>query len=306
VTHREPARRMSRAECMLISARGLNWRKVFLAMFTVYVDDSGTSPNQKVAVATALIVPAQKIVAMESEWRRFKEKERFSCFHMSEFVARNPKSDFAYWDNKKHQHVFNRVLQIARKYSAQGYSFTLNKQDYDDVVIGDWRTLFGKHHYTWALRHTLSFADGWRRSKRKLPPFEYVFDWEKPSDPRRKEIDKMMELAESLSLESGKEPGEFTNYSFRHLKDFAGLQIVDMIGWISYQIGLRNFNLISLPAHPFVQQAASDFASSRKWIVLFTVTRDSLQEWFKKESHTEQSQKFMKKWLEVKSRKSRN
>jgi hypothetical protein len=213
-------------------------------MFTVYVDDSGTSPSQKVAVATALIIPAKQIAAMEREWAKLRATEHFSCFHMSEFVARNPKTDFASWDDVKQQRVFDRVRQITRKYGIQGFSFSVNKQDYDEIVVGDWRAVFGRHHYTWALRHALSFADEWR-SKLNTPPLEYVFDWMgKPTDPRRREVEAMMELAESLALEDGKKEGEFANYSFRHLKDNAGLQSVDMIGWISYQIGLRNFKLV--------------------------------------------------------------
>jgi len=39
-----------------------------------------------------------------------------------------------------------------------------------------------------------------------------------------------MELAESLALKNGKSAGEFMNYSFRSLKDIAGLQCVDMAG----------------------------------------------------------------------------
>ena len=37
----------------------------------------------------------------------------------------------------------------------RGFSFTVNKQDYDEIVVGDWRSCFGMHHYTWALRHAL-------------------------------------------------------------------------------------------------------------------------------------------------------
>jgi hypothetical protein len=122
-------RAMSRAECMLVSARGLNWKTVFLVMFTVYVDDSGTDPNQKLAVATALIIPAKQIPAMEIEWSNLKTKEHFSRFHMAEFVARNPKSEFANWDDKKHQRVFDRVRQITNKYGVRGFSFTVNKRD---------------------------------------------------------------------------------------------------------------------------------------------------------------------------------
>jgi len=53
---------------MLVSARGTRWKKVHLAMFTVYVDDSGTDPNQAVAIASAWVIPGPQIIRLESEW----------------------------------------------------------------------------------------------------------------------------------------------------------------------------------------------------------------------------------------------
>src|ERR1700728_3249206 len=50
-------------------------------MFTVYIDDSGTDPNQLVAVAAALIIPTKQIPSLESNWKAFGEKHKFSNFH---------------------------------------------------------------------------------------------------------------------------------------------------------------------------------------------------------------------------------
>jgi hypothetical protein len=269
-------------------------------MFTVYIDDSGTDPNQKLAVASAMIFPNARIQAMEREWSNFKAKENFSCFHMSEFVASNPKSEFAGWDEQKKQRVFDRVKQIVMKYTVQGYSFAVNKKDYDDIVVGDWRACFGGHHYTWGLRHALARIYDWRVGK-PIPPLQCVFDWMgKPSDPRRKEIEEVLEMAELMSLEDGRAPGEFTNYSFGHLRDIAGLQCVDMVGWISYQVGLRNFGLTTKPVYPFVQQAESIFQSGKGNILIFTVTRENLADWFGREKNFERTQRFIRTWRQRK------
>jgi hypothetical protein len=105
--------RMSRTEHTMLSLRGSRWREVHLALFTVYLDDSGTSPSQHVAIASAFIMPAARILTLEKEWNRFKEKEGFSCLHMSEFVALNPKSEFANWADKQNR-VANRLRQIVK------------------------------------------------------------------------------------------------------------------------------------------------------------------------------------------------
>lgn len=49
-----------------------------MAFFSMYLDDSGTTPDQKVAVASALIVPAAQIRRLENEWNNLKKKEEFS------------------------------------------------------------------------------------------------------------------------------------------------------------------------------------------------------------------------------------
>jgi hypothetical protein len=86
-------------------------------MFTAYLDDSGTDPNQAVAIATAIIIPAAQIIRLEREWENLKKKEGFSCFHTSEMIARNKKSEFADWDDEKVDRVFRRVREISMKFS---------------------------------------------------------------------------------------------------------------------------------------------------------------------------------------------
>src|ERR1700730_15135509 len=98
-------------------------------MFTVYIDDSGSDPHQPVANATALIVPGRRILALQREWDALKEKEGFTDFHTSIFVARNHHSKFADWSDAKQERVFLRVRQIIKKYGVQIVSFTVHKKD---------------------------------------------------------------------------------------------------------------------------------------------------------------------------------
>jgi hypothetical protein len=113
-------------------------------MFTLYIDDSGTSPSQPVAIATALIIPRIQIVRLEKEWDKFRSKENFECFHTSEFYFRNPKSEFASWDDNKQERVFRRVRQISKKYGVRAISIAVNKKDYDEVVPAEMRKHFWK------------------------------------------------------------------------------------------------------------------------------------------------------------------
>ena len=92
-----------------------------MCRFTAYIDDAGTAPNQQVAIGTALIIPAARIIALENEWDALKRKECFKDFHMSEFSSPTPPSDseFRGWNSDKHDRVYWRVRQITKKYGVQ-------------------------------------------------------------------------------------------------------------------------------------------------------------------------------------------
>lgn len=274
-----------------------------MAMFTVYLDDSGTSPNQPIAVASAILMPAQRIVAFEREWRTFLTREGLTSFHMAEFVARNPKSEYSDYDDAKRERVLNRVLQISTKYGTRAFSFAAHKRDYDEVVVDEWRDHFGKDHYAWAVRHVLDFVDKWRLSRVPIP-LEYVFDWMgKRSDPRRREVELVMEQAEGIANEFGR-TGEYTHYSFRHREEIAGLQCVDALAWVYFQVALRDFN--RKPMHPFAIHAATEYERIPKWIRATTANRAMLTKWFEGEKKNPRSLHLLREWQERKARRKAN
>jgi hypothetical protein len=221
-------------------------------MLSAYIDDSGTDPNQRAAIATAFVIPTTQIIPLEREWDKLKNKYGFSDFHTSEMVARNYKSDFADWDEAKQRRVFRRVREISKKYSirSEAVSFAVNKADYDNVVPLEYRDRLGGH-YTWAVRHVMNFLEAWKQS-RKIPPLEYIFDWAEPACEERVEIETVMAQTESISQQRGR-PGEFTNYGFRRRKDIPALQCVDAIGWTCYQQALFQFHKV--PMHKLAEEA---------------------------------------------------
>jgi|ERR1035437_1095314 hypothetical protein len=138
---------VGQAHHMLVSCYGKYWKGVNLAMcrFNAYVDDAGTDPNQKIAIPTALVIPAARLISLENEWDKLKEKEGFRDFHMSEVSSPTPPSDsqFLGWDKTKHERVYWRVRQITKKYGVQAISFAVIKKDYDEVVPADMRKVWG-------------------------------------------------------------------------------------------------------------------------------------------------------------------
>jgi hypothetical protein len=164
-------------------------------MFTIFVDDSGSDPKQPVAVAAALIVPAIQIPSLDKQWKGLTERYGFSDLHISECVARNPKSDFAGWDDDKVEKVLSRARQIIKRHTSKAFAFTIHKDDFDAEAPAEWRKIGGQNHYTWAFRNAVVSILNWARLRGIPGPFEYVFDW--AAKPERDEIEMLMAQFES-------------------------------------------------------------------------------------------------------------
>ena len=105
--------------------------------FTLYLDDSGTSPSQQVALATVLVIPTAQVIRLGTEWENLCRKENFPAFHTSECMAKNHKTVFSDWTDEKQQRVFSRVRQISKKYGTFAVSYAIKKEDYEVGIPDD-------------------------------------------------------------------------------------------------------------------------------------------------------------------------
>lgn len=294
---------VGRTHHMLLSLWGKRWKEVQLVMssaFTAHIDDSGTDPGQAVAIATGLIIPAAKIVALENEWNRLKKKWGFECFHMSEFSARNGKEEpqFAKWNDYQHKKVYELIRNITKKYGVMTVSFAVNKKDYDEVVPDTLKEFAGRFHYTWAVRQFISYIHEWRKRHSPSAPLEYVFDWITQGDARRVEIDEVMEQAEFLSGGTG----EYKNYAFRCRCDLPGLQCADMLAWIAYQSALLVYR--KKPFYPDARIGWEDLYKHRhgdkQWRYTLAIRREGLEKWARSEKVKGIALAKFKAWKEYK------
>lgn len=260
----------------LLSAYGKNWSERLLAMFTAYIDDSGTASTQKVAIATALIIPARRIIRFQSEWNTFCSKWGVSDFHASECAVGNYKSNFRGWEKTKIEKAFRRIRQIIKKYGIRCFSLGVHKDDYDAVVPSDLRPIFGDHHYTWAMHSLLAFIDRWACDSEVEHPVEYVFDWINPKSDR----EQLREIEDALARSEEERPGRFAgHYSFRRRIDFPGLQCVDLLGWTCYRFALQVF--AKTPMTDLQRECWNDFSNYRPegpWLIAVGQTRVQIQE----------------------------
>lgn len=259
-------------------------KDVLLAMFTVYIDDSGTAPEQQIAIATAVIIPAARIVALDKEWETLRRREGFAEFHTSECVAANPDSEFVAWDRDKRSRVLSRIRQIGKKFGLNAVSLAIKKSDYDEIIPEEMRRLAGKYHYTWAMRNIISLLDAWAADHRVTAPFEYVYDWMDPKAQKKPkaEIDTVMAQAEDLATKRGN-PGRYDKYSFRKRLDIPALQCTDLVAWTCYNFAL--FGLNNIPMSDIAKDCWNDYynPSREAWLHVGTMTREQLTDWVHRE-----------------------
>ena len=278
--------------------------------FTVYLDDSGTDPSQAVACATALIIPANRILALENELDKLKKREQFSDFHTSDCINKNKDSDFANWKDQKIDRVIRSMGGITREYVTQVFSFTVQKRIYETVVPEELREYAGKYHYSWALRHVLRFAQVWRHENGIAEPYEWLFDWMEKRDKTRKEVENVMEQAEEEAVSDGS-AGEFEHYDFRKRGTFAGLQCADLVAWTNYNFSLHIENGTPLGRH--AKQLWNSFSRKPRphsvkmpgleWNGAAVIKTAALRDWVKREQADGTSLLRFKAWKERKKAK---
>lgn len=197
----------------------LGRKRTNIVMFTVFIDDSGTAPHQSVAIASALIIPLDRLLALEDDWKRFKRMRAFPSFHTSACIAASEKEGFGGWTHTQIDRTVGGVRLLIKRYGAQIISFAVNKDDYDQAVPAKMRQLGGQYHYTWAIRHTLDSINHWAGSVGYTDPFLYIFDWMDPKADKKAKAEIETVMAQMEFDHPGFYEGK---YDFKKRQDFPG------------------------------------------------------------------------------------
>jgi len=261
----------SPVEHALIVGCGGNWRNFTLVMFNAYIDDSGTAPSQRIAVASALVIPARRILALESEWKTFCAKYQIQSFHASECVHRNSKSEFAAWDDAKVEAAVARVRQLTMKYAVRAISFAVTKAEFDAEMPEEWKKFLCRDHYVWAIWHLLKLLRRWSKEHQQSK-IELVFD-HLEGKPRAA-IDKALRDMETYY------PGTYIGHnSFRKREGWPGLQCVDLLAWCRLAAARSRFE--GTPMHQIAETTKQEYRKFRngKWLSALWINRRDLHKW---------------------------
>jgi Protein of unknown function (DUF3800) len=242
-------------------------------VFSIYIDDSGSAPEHRFAIAAGIVFPAKRLEAFQSEWDTLLDKEGIQELHASECVAHNPHSDFADWDNGRSERVLLRAQEIIFKYSVRAFSVGIHKQDYNEVVPKEMWLSVSQSHYVWGLSSVLGMSYDW--ASKQSAQMEYVFD--NASKEEKRDIQEAIDYSEAIYS------GHFSGHqSFRSRKEVPGLQAADLYAWVNYQAACDT--RFGIPIKPAAEKLWFRFIlkDKKKWCTIQSLNRAGLERWVKK------------------------
>lgn len=203
--------------------------------FTVHFDDSGTAPDQQIALAACYLGTVEQWREFNRNWADASEEEGFGTFHMAEFAA--GEKQFKNWSIEKKKHVLDRLCNIITTRARCGFATAVAKSDYDEIVTGHFRRYCGGFHYTFAIRQTVGRVAMWRTRYSPKSSMRYVFDWMESGLPARREIEYLLDAAVTTSEFQKKRIGVavLKGYSFERKSSILPLQAADILAWTVYQ-----------------------------------------------------------------------
>ena len=231
---------------------------------TVYVDDSGTEPNQKIAAASFCVATVDQWQQFLKAWNKIAVREGFELknFHMTEFAACRPthicpqcqhghtsarEHPWQRWSDQKRESVLRRMAKAVVKYVEFGVGHAYTKADYDEHVRNSparhvYNAPIGDEYLTFAIQRCGgSFAE-WRAINGRRDRLKFVFD--SSSKKEKKEIAKVFFAAanDGERIVNGVErwfnPEEGVSYESR--KTTHQLLSPDMLAWTVATIRARD------------------------------------------------------------------
>jgi hypothetical protein len=206
-----------------------------MAFLTVHFDDSGTAPDQQIALAACYAGTPEQWGEFSRNWTEVKKQEGFSAFHMAPFVA--GEKPFDNWGDERKRRVLARLCNIITTRARKGFATAITKNDYDEIITGHFRRHCGNFHYTFAVRQICGRVAIWRKTSTPQATMRYVFDWMESELSARREIEYVMDGAMATS-ELNQERTGFTvlsGYSFERKSSILPLQAADILAWTVYQ-----------------------------------------------------------------------
>jgi hypothetical protein len=271
-------------------------------MFTVYVDDSGTHTEAKIAAGACCVSSIRLWKRYERDWIAVEKDEGFQHFHMSAFAACRPDAwcracrrgdtdekghPWREWTERKRRRVLKRLLPIICENLRFGTGWAIVKADYDELIPTELKEKTGEP-FTYAFQCCGGQLRKWREFYKITGPMEYVFDL-MPHQSKRDEIASLfvrsIERAD-IAPRYGMTP---QSLSFKDKKRIRQLLSADTLAWATVQELLHAEGIRPINASSDAEIVCRTFELARPKMSMGYQTREQLGEWARKEIAAQRS-----------------
>jgi len=169
---------------------------VMIDALTVYVDDSGSNTESKIAAAAFCVSTVERWQKLLQKWQKIAAQAGFDLkdFHMTEFVAcrrdkpceqcqhgKNVNHPWKSWSDGKRKTVLTRMARTLVANVEFGIGHAITKADYDEHVLQSPARFLanepiGEQYFTFAVQKCGGSLAEWRAAKSRIVPLKFVFD----------------------------------------------------------------------------------------------------------------------------------
>lgn len=198
-------------------------------MIRAYFDDSGTHSSSGVVVVAGIIGTEPEIDTLDALWAEHLAaplcgmKAPLRRFHMVE--CEQSKGEFSGWKRTETDYFCHQLREAIIKSRVSGYGFACVREEWDRLIQGEYRTVFGDPE-GWAVRACMNSAINWASNSTFDPQMAFVFD-DRPD--REREIRAVFDIFKRLPRSP-----ELVGISFLNSHKVRPLQAADMVAWEFY------------------------------------------------------------------------
>jgi len=208
---------------------GGNHSERLIAMFTVYVDESGTHDSSEVACVGAY-------VASVGQWERFDrawvdevlEPEGIEIFRRSDLESFHGEFKVG-WDSERRKRVLRKAHRVIKRNTRAGRAAILNRTDFAQTVPGPMKRLFGGE-YGWLVFDCIVLFARWAERHHIAGPIDYVFE---DGAGSRRQVDRLFESI--LNQPEIRERNKIRTWTFSPKKCMRPLQAADLFSYEAYK-----------------------------------------------------------------------
>jgi hypothetical protein len=142
-------------------------------MLTAYFDDSGTSPNESIAVVAGYIATTDMWEVFDRRWSSLLSKYEVTQLHRAD--VESFQGEFGTWNPARRTEFVKKAHAIIRRCTYAGVGLALVKKDFEEVVPqSDPLQRYGI--FGWCAHGCLAGVYTWCKKYNWNEPIHYVFE----------------------------------------------------------------------------------------------------------------------------------